>query len=67
VIRVALDRYNGQHTINARVWFHGDDGLRPSKAGLTLSLKHLPKLADALAKAERHARELGFIDAEGEQ
>lgn len=62
VVRVALDFYSGRHTVNARVWFHSDDGLRPGKTGITLSVKHLPALADALAKAERQARELGLIE-----
>ncbi len=62
VMRVALDYYNGRHTINARVWYHDDDGLKPGKTGITLAVKHLPALADALAKAERRARELGLID-----
>lgn len=66
VVRVALDLYNGRHTINARIWFHGDDGLRPGKSGLTLSVKHLPALAEALLQAEHRARALGIIDG-GEQ
>jgi hypothetical protein len=42
VVRVALDQYKGRDTINARVWYHDDDGvLRPGKAGITLALKHL--------------------------
>ena len=62
VVRVALDCYNGRPTINARVWYRADDGLQPSKSGITLTIKHLPALAEALAKAERHARELGLIE-----
>lgn len=62
VMRVALDYYNGRHTINVRVWYHDDDGLKPGKTGITLAVKHLPALADALAKAERRARELGLVD-----
>ncbi|MCW5692926.1 MAG: transcriptional coactivator p15/PC4 family protein [Pseudolabrys sp.] len=62
VMRVALDYYNGRHTINARVWYHDDGGLKPGKAGVTLAIKHLPALADALAKAEQRARDLGLIE-----
>lgn len=62
VVRVALDYYNGRHTINARVWYHDDDGLKPGKTGITLAVKHLPALAEALAKAEVRARELGLLD-----
>jgi hypothetical protein len=66
VVRVVLDRYNGRHTVNVRIWYHDDGGLKPSKTGITLSVKHLPALADALAKAERQARERSLLDG-GEQ
>ena len=61
-MRVALDIYNGKHTVNARVWYRDGDELKPGKSGITLAVKHLPALADALVKAERHARELGLVD-----
>ena len=61
VIRVALDRYNGRHTVNVRVWYRDDDGLKPGKTGITLALSHLPALAEALVAADRHSRELGLI------
>jgi hypothetical protein len=60
VVRVALDQYNGRHTINGRVWYHDDDDvLKPGKTGITLALKHLPALADAMGKALATARDLG--------
>ena len=62
IVRVALDRYNGRHTINARVWYRDGDELKPSKTGITLASKHLPALAEALAAAAQRARELGLID-----
>ncbi len=65
VIRVALDKYNGRHTINARVWYRDDDTLKPGKSGMTLAVKHLPALADALGKALAQARELGLIEDQG--
>jgi hypothetical protein len=56
----ALDQYNGRHTINGRVWYHDDDDvLKPGKTGITLALKHLPALADAMGKALATARDLG--------
>lgn len=67
VVRVALDSYQGRTTINARVWFHdGDGSLKPTKTGITLAVKHLPALAEALANAENRARELGLIDGGAE-
>lgn len=65
VVRVALDQYNGRHTVNARVWYHSDDGLRPGKTGITLSVKHLPALADALAAAVERAKAIGLLDDAG--
>lgn len=63
VVRVALDQYQGRYTINARVWFRAEGGeLRPGKSGMTLSVKHLPAMADALAKALERAIELGLVE-----
>ncbi|MEZ5901656.1 MAG: transcriptional coactivator p15/PC4 family protein [Hyphomicrobiaceae bacterium] len=65
VVRVALDQYNGRHTVNARVWYRdAEGGVKPTKTGITLSIKHLPALAAALAEAERSARNLGLIEDE---
>ncbi|MCO5131342.1 MAG: transcriptional coactivator p15/PC4 family protein [Xanthobacteraceae bacterium] len=66
VIRVALDQYNGRHTVNVRVWYRDGDGLKPDKTGITLSLSHLSALAGALVLADRRACELGLIGG-GEQ
>ena len=67
VVRVALDRYNGRHTINARAWYSEDDVLEPDKTGITLAVKHLPALAAALGKALAKARELQLLGDGGEQ
>jgi|SRR5450759_5497308 hypothetical protein len=65
VIRVALDHYQGRHTVNFRVWYHDGDVLKPGKSGITLSVKHLPAMADAMAKALDEARELGLLVDDG--
>ncbi len=66
-IRVSLDEYRGRQTIDLRCWWRDDDGnLRPGRSGLTLAVRHLPALADALAKALATARETGIIDIGGE-
>jgi hypothetical protein len=62
VIRVALDRYEGRHTIKVRVWYRNGDEIKPGKSGLALGVKHLPALAEAVAKALVQARELGLIE-----
>jgi hypothetical protein len=72
VIRVALDHYRGRHTIDIRVWYHADDVLKleksvlkPGKTGITLAVKHLGAMADAMAKALDEARELGLLVDDG--
>ena len=63
IVRVAIDQFNGRQTVNARIWYRDDnDDLRPGKTGLTLAVKHLAPLADAMAKALEQARELGLVD-----
>jgi Transcriptional Coactivator p15 (PC4) len=63
VVRVALDFSNDKHTINARVWFRDDDDvLKPGKTGITLAVRHLPALANAMGKALATAGDLGLIN-----
>lgn len=62
VVRVALDEYNGRATINCRCWYRDGNELKPTKTGMTLSIKHLVKLAGALVEALDKALELGLID-----
>ena len=67
VVRVALDRYEGRHTVKVRVWYRDGDQIKPGKAGIALGVKHLPALADALGKALAQARELSLLDDGGAQ
>jgi hypothetical protein len=67
VVRIALDLYNRKHTINARVWYRDGDDVKPSKSGITLAVKHLPALAEAVGKALDAARELGLLNEGGEK
>jgi hypothetical protein len=67
VVRVALNQYNGRHTIDARTWYHDGATLKPGKSGIMLSLKHLPALADAISQALVRAQELGLLNDGGEQ
>ena len=61
-IRVRLSTYEGHNLVDLRTWWTSEDGtLRPGK-GFACAVKHLPKLADALAKALARARELDLID-----
>ena len=67
LVRVALDRYNGHHTVNIRIWYRDGDDLQPSKSGITLGLKHLAPLASALNNAHDLANRLGLMIDGGEQ
>jgi hypothetical protein len=61
-LRVSLQRYKGVDLIGIRKWFFGDDdSLRPGKDGITLNIKYLPPLADAIAKALAEALARGLV------
>jgi hypothetical protein len=63
IVRVNLDIYNNNHTVDARAWWTDAQGnLRPGRSGLTLSVRHLVALADGLGEAVRQARALGLIE-----
>ena len=65
-LMVRLDLYKSHAVIDARNWYAGANGeLKPGRSGLTLTIKHLPQLADALAKALALATERGLICQNG--
>ena len=67
-IRVQLDEYQGCATIDVRSWYAADDGeLRPGRSGITLSVRHLPKLADAVGQALAAAREHRLLNDVGQR
>jgi hypothetical protein len=63
MVRISLDRFNACYTIDIRSWWRDTDGtFKPGRGGLTLAVKHLPKLADGLGDALQRARVLGLVD-----
>jgi len=54
-IIVKLGEYQGKPICDIRTWFSAEDGMRPSRSGITLSVRHVPQLAEALAKAAQLA------------
>jgi Transcriptional Coactivator p15 (PC4) len=62
-VRVALTTYAERNLIDLRTWFTADGKLQPGK-GFAADVRHLPRLAAALAKAEAKATELGLISAD---
>ena len=62
-VRVQLSIYGERPVIDCRVWFPDQRGeLKPGRSGLTLSVKHLPPLAEGLAKALTEAKSRGLVD-----
>jgi hypothetical protein len=60
-IRVRLSTYEGRDLIDVRTFYTSQEGvLKPGK-GFCAEIKHLPKLAKALAAASEKARELGLL------
>jgi hypothetical protein len=67
LVRVLIDRFNGVWLVNIRKWYEAEDGaIRPGKQGIAFSVRHLPQLAEAVAKALSIARERGLIAIDGE-
>ena len=60
-----LTAFKTHSLVDIRTWFTADDGtMRPAK-GLTCSVRLLPELAKAIAKATTKAHELGLIAGDG--
>jgi hypothetical protein len=63
LVRICLDRFNNCNTIDVRAWWRDPNGtFKPGRHGLTLAVKHLPALTDALAQALRRAQVLGLVE-----
>ncbi len=52
-IRVALQEYKGANLIDIRVWFKNGGRWIRTKKGITLSIRLLPELKEAISKAEK--------------
>jgi hypothetical protein len=67
-VRVQLREFEGIALVDVRRHYTAKDGvLRPTNKGLSITIRKLPALAQALAAALQKARELGLIPpAEGQ-
>ena len=68
-IVVALSEFEGQDAtydmINARVFYDAGNGkMKPTRNGLSVPVRLLPELIEALEEAERQARAAGLIEDE---
>ena len=62
ILRVRFDSYKGHAVICIRAWYADSDGiLKPGRGGLTVSVRHLPALESALAKAMEMANAAGLL------
>lgn len=59
--RITLDRFKGTAVIDVRVFYRAGDALRPSRSGLSTSVRHLPAIVDALQEALTRARDAGLL------
>lgn len=62
VLRVSLDQYRGRDTLDIRIWFRDGAELKPGRKGLTMSVVHLPALAEGLQLALARAKAEGLIE-----
>jgi hypothetical protein len=60
-VRLVLNTFQGRNVFDLRTWYTADGHLKPGK-GFAVEVRHLPRLAAEIAKAEAKARELGLID-----
>jgi Transcriptional Coactivator p15 (PC4) len=66
-VRIQFREYEGTALVDVRRHYTAKDGvLRPTQKGLSITIRRLPDLARAIAKAERKARALGLIKPEGQ-
>jgi hypothetical protein len=66
-LRVSVELFKDVWLVNCRKWFEAENGeLRAGKQGIALGVKHLPRLAEAVAEALLIARERGLIAVDGE-
>jgi hypothetical protein len=62
IVRITLDRFKNSYTIGIRIWFRDANGIpKPGPKGLTLAVKHLPKLTYGLGDALERARVYGLV------
>jgi hypothetical protein len=66
-LRVRLDEYQGRAIVDLRVWYDDGGTLKPGRAGLTLAVRHLPEMAEALGKALESATASGLIAGNASQ
>jgi hypothetical protein len=62
VLRIATDEYQGQLTLDIRIWFRDRDALKPTKRGVGMALRHLPALAAGINEVLARAKAAGLVE-----
>jgi hypothetical protein len=63
LVRVGIDRFENHFILDVRCWIRGKDGvLKPRRNGLTLGIRHLPKLVEVLTRAREHAELWSLVE-----
>jgi len=62
-IRVAINEYKGARYCDVRLWYKPKNGgdLRPTKEGVTFTLKALKDMREFLEEAEQLAKDKGWL------
>src|SRR5580693_1666503 len=67
IARVAIRNFKGSWLIDLRKWFETGDGqLRAGPKGISLSVKHLRRISEAMTEAIEVARSRGLLQADDE-
>ena len=62
-LMVKLDTFKGASILDLRTWYEGGGGqLRPGRSGLTIAIRHLPRLSQALCEALATASASGLLE-----
>ncbi len=62
--RVSIEPYNGVMLVNFRKRYEAGGERRPSRQGIALNIKHLPRFVEAALKALTVAQARGLIAAD---
>ena len=67
-IRVQLREFKGHQLLDIRTFYFTAEGgePKPSPKGISLSLKLLPQLKEAILEAERVLKDAGLLDSDGQ-
>src|ERR1700676_3009137 len=58
--------FKGHDLVCVRKWYSGEDGeLRPGRGGISVNVRHLPRLVELITAAFEAARHSGLLSSEG--